>query len=37
MSVRYKPGLAMEILHFDIKDHVTAYVLKIWWWRNTIP
>ena len=36
MSPGYEPGLVMEIFHFDIKDHVTMYVLMISQWRDTV-
>jgi len=32
----YKPGLATNILHLNIKDHVAAYKLMIWRWGHTI-
>ena len=35
MPPSYNLGLVVEIHHFDVKDHVTTYVLMIWQWCNT--
>jgi hypothetical protein len=36
MSPGYEPGLATEIFHFDVKDHMTTYELMIGRWRDTV-
>ena len=36
MSSGYEPGLAMKILHRDVKDHVAAHKLMIRRWGRTI-
>ena len=36
MSPGYEPGLASKILHLNVKDHVTAYILMICRWGHTI-
>jgi hypothetical protein len=36
MSPGYEPGLATEIFHFDVKNHMTTNVLMIGRWRDTV-